>query len=72
MNSKKMSIVLVVFVIYIVCMSEVGVNAARILSEDLSQPKLISFPRFYDDAKETMSFWFQRLASGPSPEGPGH
>nr|XP_004507363.1 uncharacterized protein LOC101505812 [Cicer arietinum] len=26
----------------------------------------------YDHAKNTMSFWLQRLPSGPSPKGPGH
>nr|KYP66005.1 hypothetical protein KK1_012283 [Cajanus cajan] len=26
----------------------------------------------YEEAKKTMAFWMQRLASGPSPKGPGH
>ncbi|CAJ1933377.1 unnamed protein product [Sphenostylis stenocarpa] len=26
----------------------------------------------YEQAKKTMAFWMQRLASGPSPKGPGH
>ncbi|KAK7264365.1 hypothetical protein RJT34_31972 [Clitoria ternatea] len=26
----------------------------------------------YEQAKNTMAFWLQRLASGPSPKGQGH
>jgi len=26
----------------------------------------------YEQAKKTMAFWMQRLASGPSPKGLGH
>lgn len=73
MNSKRTSILLIIFVMYIVCMSRVQVEGARILSEDFSQSnRLVTIPRMYDSARETMSFWIQRLASGPSPRGPGH
>jgi hypothetical protein len=26
----------------------------------------------YEEAKNTMTIWLQRLPSGPSPKGPGH
>ncbi|KAL8547888.1 hypothetical protein ACS0TY_007266 [Phlomoides rotata] len=73
MNSNRTNILLIIIVACIVCMSQVQVEGARILSEDFSPPDhLVTFPGMYENARETMSFWLQRLASGPSPRGPGH
>ena len=54
-------------------MSQVRVEATRVLSEDLAGAKhLAAYPSMYEHAKETLSCWLERLASGPSPRGPGH
>ncbi|GFP97289.1 hypothetical protein PHJA_001873000 [Phtheirospermum japonicum] len=55
-------------------MSSGKVKGARILTEDYSSQTnhLVTFPRMYENAKEMMSSWLQRLPSGPSPRGPGH
>lgn len=70
----RASIVLICFVIYVACMSKnIGVEATRMLSDDLPQTgDVVRFPIMYKNARETMSYWLQRLASGPSPRGPGH
>ncbi|CAK9149526.1 unnamed protein product, partial [Ilex paraguariensis] len=52
---------------------QVRVEAKRILSEDFAGANhLASYPSMYEYAKETLSCWLERLASGPSPRGPGH
>ncbi|CAA2989113.1 Hypothetical predicted protein, partial [Olea europaea subsp. europaea] len=52
---------------------EVRIEAARVLSEDLSGSNhLATFPAMYEKAKFTMSYWLERLPSGSSPKGPGH
>ncbi|PIN13133.1 hypothetical protein CDL12_00341 [Handroanthus impetiginosus] len=73
MNYLRASILLIIFVIFVACMNEVHVEATRILPEDFSESNnLITFPVISQKAKDTMSYWLQRLASGPSPKGPGH
>lgn len=73
MNTHKMSILSIMFVVFIIiCVSKLQVDAARILAEDLSQTNQLNIPKIYENARETMSYWFQQLASGPSPRGPGH
>ncbi|CAK9148807.1 unnamed protein product [Ilex paraguariensis] len=53
--------------------SPVRVEATRVLSEDFGGANhLASYPSMYEHAKETLSCWLERLASGPSPRGPGH
>ncbi|KAL4389335.1 hypothetical protein HN51_010220 [Arachis hypogaea] len=61
-----------------------GVEAGRVLlrgssnSEDFASANHLQSYTFsssssaYEHAKNTMAFWLQRLASGPSPKGPGH
>ncbi|KAL0432906.1 UNVERIFIED_CONTAM: hypothetical protein Slati_2624900 [Sesamum latifolium] len=82
MSYRRSCVVLVVLVIYVACLNNLHVEATRVLSEDFSTrilPKgfpesnhLVTFPAVYQNARETMSYWLQRLASGPSPRGPGH
>ncbi|KAL6504138.1 hypothetical protein OROGR_026061 [Orobanche gracilis] len=75
MGFQRATIILFIIVclIYIACMSKAHVRATRILSEDFSETNhLVAFPVMYENAKEKMSYWLQRLASGPSPKGPGN
>ncbi|PIN26901.1 hypothetical protein CDL12_00342 [Handroanthus impetiginosus] len=73
MNYKKRSILFITFIIYIVLVSKVHVDATRILSNDFSESNhLVMFSIMPQNAKETMSYWFQQLASGPSHRGAGH
>lgn len=59
-------------VIMIVVISPLVVEG-RVLSEDFAGSNhLATYSTVYEKAKTGMSFWLQRLASGPSPRGPGH
>ncbi|KAF7805318.1 putative transmembrane protein [Senna tora] len=54
-----------------------AVEGSRVLSlrEDFGfagRNHLQTYASVYEQAKTSMSFWLQRLASGPSPKGPGH
>ncbi|MFQ6645474.1 hypothetical protein Gotur_019094 [Gossypium turneri] len=54
-------------------LSDVSVEAARVLREDLGNVNhMETYSSVYHKARSTMSYWLQRLASGPSPQGPGH
>ncbi|CAI9108600.1 OLC1v1008244C1 [Oldenlandia corymbosa var. corymbosa] len=69
--------VMVCCMLFLIISMQVNVEAARMLSsteEDFAGANhLDTFPNsVYEKAKETMSFWLERLASGPSPRGPGH
>ncbi|KAL3506827.1 hypothetical protein ACH5RR_032209, partial [Cinchona calisaya] len=74
MNYRKAATLLMVLVIFVAIMSHVHVEAARLLTEEASfgANHLDTFPSVYEKAKVTMSYWLERLASGPSPRGPGH
>ncbi|KAK9205792.1 hypothetical protein WN943_016062 [Citrus x changshan-huyou] len=76
MNSRKVSALLIILVISVVVLSHVGVEATRVLPDDFAKANHLntfsSPPSVYEKAKLKMSFWFERLASGPSPKGPGH
>ncbi|KAH7681255.1 hypothetical protein IHE45_05G048000 [Dioscorea alata] len=34
--------------------------------------ELVRYPSMYEKARTTMACWMGKLASGPSPKGPGH
>ncbi|KAL4273673.1 hypothetical protein GQ457_13G018040 [Hibiscus cannabinus] len=74
MNSRKVSTLFIIFVISMAVLSHVGVDATRVLHEDFAHANHLHTysSSAYEKAKLTMSCWFQRLASGPSPRGPGH
>ncbi|KAF3451023.1 hypothetical protein FNV43_RR07112 [Rhamnella rubrinervis] len=76
MNSQRMNfVVLIIFVISVAVLSQAGVEATRVLPEDFARANHLetySTSTVYEKAKYTMSCWFERLASGPSPRGPGH
>ncbi|KAE8663085.1 hypothetical protein F3Y22_tig00113123pilonHSYRG00270 [Hibiscus syriacus] len=73
MNSRKLSTFLIIFVISVAISSHVRVEATRVLGEDFAEANhLETYSSVYEKAKFTMSCWLQRLASGPSPRGPGH
>ncbi|KAE8694879.1 hypothetical protein F3Y22_tig00110764pilonHSYRG00020 [Hibiscus syriacus] len=75
MNSRKVSTLLIIFVMSVAILSHGhgGVEATRVLGEDFARANhLETYSSVYEKAKFTMSCWVQRLASGPSPRGPGH
>lgn len=65
-----------ILVFVAIIMSGGGVEAARKLmaaEEDFAGANhLANYPAMYEKARHTMSFWLERLSSGPSPRGPGH
>ena len=72
MAFKKTCTLLVFVVILIAFMSPLVVEG-RVLSEDFAGANhLATYSTVYEKAQITMSSWLQRLASGPSPRGPGH
>ncbi|KAK9289243.1 hypothetical protein L1049_017718 [Liquidambar formosana] len=73
MNFRGTSALLIVFIISVAILSQTHVEATRVLSEDFASANhLATYPSVYNKAKFTMACWFERLASGPSPKGPGH
>ncbi|KAK7312387.1 hypothetical protein VNO77_36200 [Canavalia gladiata] len=62
----------------LICESQIRVEASRVLldSEESAFARANHLKTYtsstYEHAKNTMAFWLQRLASGPSPKGPGH
>uniref|UniRef100_A0A803QLC6 Uncharacterized protein n=1 Tax=Cannabis sativa TaxID=3483 RepID=A0A803QLC6_CANSA len=75
MNFKNKSTLLIVLIVVtlVVLSCTDKVEGSRILSEEHVQiQKYTSSSVMYEKAKFTMACWLQRLASGPSPRGPGH
>lgn len=74
MDSRKVSTLLIIFVISVAIFSQVGVEGTRVLPEDFAKANHLETysTSVYEKAKFTMSCWLGRLASGPSPRGPGH
>ena len=81
MNSRK-GCTLLNLVAVVVCMAILishvhsGVEASRVLSDSEDFARASHLHTYtssaYEQAKSTMTLWLQRLASGPSPKGPGH
>ena len=72
-NFKRTSTLLIIFVVCVALLSQTGVEATRVLSEDFgSANHLEEYSSIYERAKHTMAYWLERLPSGPSPSGPGH
>ncbi|XVE84439.1 hypothetical protein DITRI_Ditri17bG0014300 [Diplodiscus trichospermus] len=73
MNSRKLSSLLIILVISMAVLSHAGVEATRVLPEDFAVANhLETYSSVYQKAKLTLSYWLERLDSGPSPQGPGH
>uniref|UniRef100_A0A2P2J3U6 Transmembrane protein n=1 Tax=Rhizophora mucronata TaxID=61149 RepID=A0A2P2J3U6_RHIMU len=73
MSFQKVATLFLVFVISLAILSQVKVEAARALPEDFAgAAHLETYSSVYEKAKNTMACWLGRLASGPSPKGPGH
>uniref|UniRef100_M1B666 Uncharacterized protein n=1 Tax=Solanum tuberosum TaxID=4113 RepID=M1B666_SOLTU len=75
MTCRRMTTLLVIFVIFVAIMSTQNhVEAARVLlSQDFSgEIRLATLPSIYEKAKNNLEFLLERLPSGPSPRGPGH
>ncbi|KDP44271.1 hypothetical protein JCGZ_05738 [Jatropha curcas] len=73
MSFKKATLLLVIFLIYMAFISQVQVEATRVLPEDFASANhLETYSSVYEKARSTMACWLGKLASGPSPRGPGH
>lgn len=83
MNSRKACTLFMNLVTVVICMailishSQSGVEASRALSDysqDFARANHLKTYTIsaYEQTKNTMAFWLQRLASGPSPKGRGH
>lgn len=69
----KQTYTLFVFVVILMAVMSPLVVQGRILSDDFADKNnLATYSSLYEKTKNEMSFWLQRLASGPSPRGPGH
>ncbi|KAK2991660.1 hypothetical protein RJ640_013415 [Escallonia rubra] len=72
MDIGRRSTLLIIVVIFVVVTSLAGVHSGRALSEDFADANhLATYPSMYMKAKDTMACWLERLATGPSPKGPG-
>ncbi|XAR54719.1 hypothetical protein NMG60_11029982 [Bertholletia excelsa] len=70
-RTTTLFLVFAVFAAALLCQVDVG--AARVLSENFTGGNhLEQLPTTYEKAKYSVSWWLERLASGPSPKGPGH
>nr|DAD25299.1 TPA_asm: hypothetical protein HUJ06_026763 [Nelumbo nucifera] len=73
MGFQRTGVVLIIALVLVAIFSHGGVEAARALSEDFASANhLVTYPSVYERARFSMAFWLERLASGPSPKGPGH
>ncbi|EEF26615.1 conserved hypothetical protein [Ricinus communis] len=71
MSLSRTATLLVVLFISVAILSQVRVEAIRVLADDFASANhLESYSSVYDKAKSTMACWLERLASGPSPKGP--
>lgn len=67
---KTFNLVVFIVILSIVVMSPFVVEG-RPLCEDFAKANDL-YSSVYENAKTTMSLWFEQLPSGPSPKGPGH
>ncbi|KAI3430205.1 uncharacterized protein J3R85_008229 [Psidium guajava] len=61
--------IVLMLVIFVALVGPRCTDAARVLSEDFVS---YSSPVLSERVRQSMSWWLQRLESGPSPQGPGH
>ncbi|RDY12665.1 hypothetical protein CR513_02478, partial [Mucuna pruriens] len=72
-----LNLIIVVMCVTILISQSTRVEAGRVLShsEEFAFARANNLQTYtssaYEHAKNTMAFWMQRLASGPSPKGPG-
>ncbi|KAF8014091.1 hypothetical protein BT93_H0051 [Corymbia citriodora subsp. variegata] len=67
--------IVLMLVVFMALLGLQCLEAVRVLPEDFARannlasysPSVLS-----EQARQTMSWWLQRLDSGPSPKGPGH
>ncbi|KAG4988462.1 hypothetical protein JHK85_031445 [Glycine max] len=79
MNSSK-ACTLLNLIMLVVMLVAIFISQSRVEARVLSHSEEFAFARAnnlqtysssaYEQAKKTMGFWMQRLASGPSPKGP--
>lgn len=79
MSSGKICSLLNLMAVVMICVGMLmsyKVEGSRVLSDsgDFARANHIQTytSTAYEHTKNTVSFWLQRLASGPSPKGPGH
>lgn len=73
MSFRSATALLIIAVMFVAIFSQAQIEATRVLAEDFAGANhLATYPSVYNKAKYTMACWLERLASGPSPKGPGH
>lgn len=73
MYFRRENALLITLVIFVFIFGYASVGATRVLSEDFAgENHLEAYPSVYENAKLTMACWLERLATGPSPKGPGN
>ncbi|KAL9336754.1 hypothetical protein Peur_071242 [Populus x canadensis] len=75
MDFAKRSYPLILFFILVSALSQqlFCVQATRVLPGELAGANhLETYSSVYEKTKNSMACWLGRLASGPSPRGPGH
>lgn len=66
-------ILLIVEVLVVLNMGELADATSRmLLKKEANAYYLESYTSVYEQTRLRMGLWLQRLASGPSPKGPGH
>ncbi|KAG9447021.1 hypothetical protein H6P81_013149 [Aristolochia fimbriata] len=73
MNYRRVFVVSIVVLVCLATMEMERAEAARVLCNDFAEENhLAAYPLVYERAKSFVDTWIGRLASGPSPKGPGH
>ncbi|PON77703.1 Transmembrane protein [Parasponia andersonii] len=74
MNSRYLSTLLVISLVAVAVLGHASsVGASRVLPDDFAgESHLETYSSVYENAKQSLAFWLQKLSSGPSPSGPGH
>ncbi|KAL4632159.1 hypothetical protein ACB092_04G032200 [Castanea dentata] len=72
MTRKTCTILMMIFVIFVVISCHSGVEATGKSQTGKGLKTYNTYLKIYEKAKYTMKYWLQILPSGPSPSGPGH
>lgn len=74
MASRRAYAFLLVVVVAAVVLSMEGAvaHAARDAPGYFKGAGYLAYPSVYGRARSSMASWLEKLASGPSPKGPGH
>ncbi|KAL8246167.1 hypothetical protein R6Q59_007383 [Mikania micrantha] len=71
MAFKKTCTLFIFIIIFLIVVMSPPAVKGRPLSEEFARTNDL-YSSVYQNAKTSMSLWFEQLPSGPSPKGPGH